>query len=66
MDIRSIDEFLRYYDGIRERTRCAIEAIPDEKMEWRPAPERFSFGDVLRHLGALVWSTRSIIGGRST
>lgn len=53
MEVRSIDSFLRYFEGIRDRTRRAVEAIPDEKMEWRPGPGRFSFGDLLRHLAAL-------------
>lgn len=52
MEIRSMKEFLGYFEGIRRRTRRVVERVPDEAMEWRPAPGRFSFGDLIRHLGA--------------
>lgn len=53
MEIRSVDRFLGYYEGIRGRTHRVIARIPDDRMEWRHAPGRFSFGDLIRHLGAL-------------
>lgn len=53
MEITSVASFLAYYEGIRERTRRVVERIPDERMEWRHAYGRFSFGDLLRHLAAL-------------
>lgn len=52
MEIPSIDVFLDYYQGIRERTRRVVACIPDERMDWRPAPDRFSFADLVRHLAA--------------
>src|SRR5690606_17273796 len=30
-----------------------VACIPDEQMEWRHAPGRFSFGDLVRHVAAL-------------
>jgi uncharacterized damage-inducible protein DinB len=48
-----VERFLEYYGGIRERTRRVVEQIPDERMEWRHAPGRFTFGDLVRHLAAL-------------
>ncbi len=53
MEIRSVTAFLDYYEGIRERTRRVVARVPDEQMEWRHAPGRFSFGDLIRHLAAL-------------
>jgi hypothetical protein len=53
LEIRSIDSFLPYYEGVRERTRRVVACIPDEHMEWRHAPGRFSFGDLVRHVAAL-------------
>jgi uncharacterized damage-inducible protein DinB len=53
MEIHSIERFLDYYRGIHERTGRVVERIPDEQMEWRFAPGRFSFGDLVRHLAAL-------------
>lgn len=53
MEITSVDAFLTYLAGFRVRTDRVVERIPDERMEWRHAPGRFSFGDVVRHLAAL-------------
>jgi uncharacterized damage-inducible protein DinB len=53
MEIRSVEQFLEYYEGIHQRTRRVVEQIPDGQMEWRPAPGRFSFGDLVRHLAAI-------------
>lgn len=53
MEITSVPSFLAYFEGIRERTRRVVWRIPDEGMEWRHAPGRFSFGDLVRHLAAL-------------
>ena len=53
MEITSVDTFLTYYEGIRERTRRVVDRIPDDRIEWRHAPGRFGFGDLVRHLAAL-------------
>lgn len=53
MEITRIDPFLHYFDRIRSRTLDVFDDVPPDRLEWRPGPERFSFGDVLRHLAAL-------------
>ena len=53
MEIRDLSEFLRYFDRIRGRTMRVIERIPPDRMAWRPEPGAFSFGDLIRHLGAI-------------
>lgn len=53
MEITHADAFLRYYERIRTRTERVIACIPPEQLEWRPRPGAFSFGDVIRHLGAM-------------
>ncbi len=53
MEIPSVDVFLEYYEGIRDRTRRVVTRIPDEHMDWRPAPGRFSFADLVRHVAAI-------------
>lgn len=53
MRITDVDEFVGYYERIRERTERVAACIPPDRIEWRPRPGAFSFGDVLRHLGAL-------------
>jgi len=48
-----IAPFLRYFDGFRARTLRVASCIPQEEIEWRIHPRAFSFGDTLRHLGAI-------------
>jgi uncharacterized damage-inducible protein DinB len=53
VEITSVAAFLAYLPGFRARTDRVVERIPDARMEWRHAPGRFSFGDLVRHLAAL-------------
>lgn len=53
MEISTIGPFLHYLDRLRERTLRVYDSVPPDRLEWRPGPERFSFGDVMRHLAAL-------------
>jgi uncharacterized damage-inducible protein DinB len=47
------EEFAAYFDGIRGRTLRVAACIPRERLEWAPRAGSFSFGDLLRHLGAI-------------
>lgn len=53
MEIQRIEPFLAYYERVRERTRRVIACIPAEHLEWAPRPGAFTFGDLIRHLGAI-------------
>lgn len=53
MEISRIDPFLRVLSRQRARTLRVFACVPPEQLEWRPAPGRFSFGDLLRHLAAV-------------
>ncbi|HEV2845824.1 MAG TPA: DinB family protein, partial [Thermoanaerobaculia bacterium] len=53
MEITSVDSFLGYFDKVRERTLRVARCIPPERLEWRYREGTFSFGDILRHLGAI-------------
>lgn len=53
MEITSIEAFLPYYENIRARTERVIACIPPTQLEWRPQTDAFSFGDLIRHLGAI-------------
>ena len=65
MEIGSIESFCRYFENIRARTRRVIGCIPAERMEWRPAVGAFSFGDLIRHLGAIErWMFAENVCGR--
>ena len=47
------DDFLEYWPSIRKRTLRVAGCIPADKLEWRPSPTQWSFGDLLRHLGGI-------------
>lgn len=53
MKVETVDGFLDYLTGIRERTDRLVPLIPDDRFGWRPHPGAFSFGDLLRHVAAL-------------
>ena len=42
-----------YFDTIRARTRRVAVIVPPDQLEWRPRDGSFSFGDLIRHLGAI-------------
>jgi uncharacterized damage-inducible protein DinB len=52
MEIRTIEPFLGYFEGIRARTERVIACIPPEHLEWSQKPGAFTFGDLIRHLAA--------------
>jgi len=53
MDQRSAAGLVRYLARIRQRTERVVALVPPDRIEWRPAPGAFSFGDLLRHLAAI-------------
>lgn len=65
MEIRDLAVFLRYFENIRSRTLRVIGEVPPESIDWRPAPDTFSFADVVRHLGAMErWMFAENVAGR--
>ncbi len=53
MEIKTIDAFLDYWQKIRKRTLRVVGCIPREHLEWTYRDGKFTFGDLLRHLGAI-------------
>jgi uncharacterized damage-inducible protein DinB len=53
MEIHSIGPFLKYWESVRERTRRVVQCIPPDNIEWSHAPDAFTLGDLVRHLGAI-------------
>ncbi len=53
MEIHDSESFVAYFDGIRARTLRVAACIPPERLEWSPRDGAWSFGDLLRHLGAI-------------
>ena len=53
MEIRDSQTFLAYLDSAHARTRRVIQCVPPADIEWSPAPGKFSFGDLVRHLAGI-------------
>jgi uncharacterized damage-inducible protein DinB len=53
MQIADLDEFLKYYANLRDRTKRVIAVIPPEKFEWAPGTETWTLGNLVRHLAAI-------------
>ena len=53
MEIRTIQPFLQYFSNVRERTLRVAHCIPPDKLDWTYAPNKFTLGDLLRHLAVV-------------
>lgn len=57
--------FVRYWRGVRERTRRLLPLVPEDRIEWAPLEGRWSFGDLFRHLAAIErWMYGETVLGR--
>lgn len=52
MEISSTAGFLGYFEKIRGRTKRVIACIPPGRIEWTHQEGKYTFGDLIRHLGA--------------
>lgn len=50
--IHDVQEFVRFLDGLRVRTMNYVAVVPDSILEWGPAENKFTTGDLLRHLAS--------------
>jgi len=53
MEITNIKTFLDYYEKIRQRTLRVVECIPSGQIEWAYESNKFSIGDLVRHVCAI-------------
>jgi uncharacterized damage-inducible protein DinB len=53
MEIRTIQPFLHYFGNVRERTMRVARCTPPDKLDWSYAPEKFTLGDLLRHIAVV-------------
>jgi len=47
------DEFLDYFERIRERTMRVVACVPPDRVDWTYREGKFTFGDLMRHLAAI-------------
>jgi uncharacterized damage-inducible protein DinB len=65
MELSRIEPFLDYLGSIHARTRRVVACVPSDDLEWAPAPGKFSFGDIVRHLAAIErWMYAETVHGR--
>ena len=48
--MRTIQDFLAFFRRQRSWTRSLVAAVPEDKFDWRPGPDAFSCGELVRHL----------------
>lgn len=53
MEIRSVAQFLEYWDSLRGRTRRVVTCIPPDRLDWTSRPGTFTLGDLVRHLATI-------------
>lgn len=53
MEIKSMHNFLKYFEKTRQQTNRVIEAIPHDKYDWTYKQGKFTFGDLLRHIASI-------------
>ena len=65
MEIRDLSTFLDYLGSVHKRTRRVVELIPPTDVEWAPAPGKFTFGDLVRHLACIErWMYGETVQGK--
>jgi uncharacterized damage-inducible protein DinB len=53
VEIRTVRQFLEYWDGFRARTKRVVACIPPEQLEWTHRSGSFTLGDLVRHLATI-------------
>ena len=53
MEIRTVTQFLDYWDSFRARTRRVVTCIPPDRLEWTHRAGSFTLGDLVRHLATI-------------
>ena len=65
--ITSVAEFVRYFEGVRRRTVAAVDRVTPALAEFRPRPNEWSCGEIVRHLaGAERFFVTKVMDDRFT
>ncbi|WP_028401282.1 DinB family protein [Ectobacillus panaciterrae] len=48
----SKEELISNFEGVRKRTWKYLHVLPETLIDWRPDDDKFSIGDIVRHLGS--------------
>jgi uncharacterized damage-inducible protein DinB len=65
--IASVADFARYFEGVRRRTRAAVDRLTPALLDWRPRADEWTCGDIVRHLaGAERFFVTKVVEDRWT
>jgi uncharacterized damage-inducible protein DinB len=65
--IRSVADFIRYFEGVRRRTWTVVDRLTHALAAWRPRPDEFNGGAIVRHLaGAERFFVTRVVDDRWT
>jgi uncharacterized damage-inducible protein DinB len=65
--IRSVDEFVRYFEGVRRRTVTAVDRVTPALAAFRPKADEWTCGQIVRHLtGAELFFVAKVVDDRFT
>jgi uncharacterized damage-inducible protein DinB len=53
MTVKSVKEFIKYYERTREITKQVIGVIPPDKIDWTYRTGKFTIADLVRHIAAI-------------
>lgn len=53
MEIKTIENFLSYFEKTRQITRKVVEVVPPDKLDWSYRTGKFTLGDLIRHIAAI-------------
>lgn len=53
MEITKMETFLAYFEKTRAATLKVIEVIPHDQLDWSYMPNKFTIGDLVRHIAAI-------------
>jgi uncharacterized damage-inducible protein DinB len=55
--------FVDYKNAIRARTLDVLKKVPEDKLNWRPAPELLSLGQLIHHIGQADMAWTKVLSG---
>ena len=65
--IHSVDEFVKYFEGVRRRTVTAVDRVTPALAAFRPKVDEWTCGEIVRHLaGAELFFVAKVVDDRFT
>lgn len=49
LENNEVNDFIKYFESIRQRTIRVVQCIPEDKIDWSPKEGKMTLGDIVRH-----------------